>query len=143
MTTNLANFQLDLSNISNYIYGGNATFTVQSAKTGTRFTYKIQKSEDGKVFFVSVLTGTDNTKDYTHMGLINQDGVLFKTKKSSISQDAPSFRALAWVLNQIKQNKWHVDLEIWASNKCCRCGRKLTSEWAKMGIGPECSSKTA
>ena len=48
-----------------FITAGNATFTLVSARTGTRFTYRVREAETTRpnaprIFFVSVLTGADN-----------------------------------------------------------------------------------
>lgn len=53
-----------------FALGGNAVLTLQSEKTGARFTYKIRAAQDGAVSFVSVLTGQDNEGDYTYLGII-------------------------------------------------------------------------
>ena len=72
-----------------FIQAGNATFTVVSKKTQARFTYKVTESNDGRVFFVGVLTGPNNETDYQYLGVI-RDGLFRRTTKSRISEDAPS-----------------------------------------------------
>ena len=56
-----------------FLLGGNATVTLVSTKTGTRFTYKIRAADDGKAFFVSLLSGPDNEGDYKYLGRIAGD----------------------------------------------------------------------
>jgi hypothetical protein len=81
-----------------FIFGGNATFTIRSAKTGDRFTYKIRQPEIGKPFFVSVLAGQNNETDFDYIGFVPTAtrGVLCAGNKGK--PDAPSFNALRWVL---------------------------------------------
>jgi hypothetical protein len=59
-----------------FLLGGNATFTASSSKGG-RFTYRVRlaKPRDGETnpprrWFVAVLTGPDNSSDYTYLGTI-------------------------------------------------------------------------
>jgi hypothetical protein len=60
----------DAQVILQYIFGGKSTFTLQSVASGERFTYKISESAkrpgDSRppVFFVSVLTGPDNSDNF-------------------------------------------------------------------------------
>lgn len=58
-----------------FALAGNATLTVVSRKTGTRFTYKIQAPKDSDpgnnpIWFVKGLTGSDNESDFTYLGQI-------------------------------------------------------------------------
>lgn len=122
-----------------FLFAGDARFTVRSKKTGTRYTYRIAESDgDDPVFFASVLTGADNDRDYQYIGLAKPWG-LVSTRKAKISADAPSVRALDWVL-RVLQRGGHPDLEIFHEGRCCRCGRALTTpESIERGIGPECA----
>jgi len=60
-----------------FVLGGNATFTASSTKGG-RFTYRVRlakpragQADDGtRRWFVAVLTGPDNSSDYTYLGTI-------------------------------------------------------------------------
>jgi len=131
-----------------YMMAGNATFTLRSQATGTRFTYKVRKSKPqpgrDQVWFVSLLTGEDNENSFTYMGLISTDGCHFRhTNASTISTSAPSFKAFSWFFNTLKAKRTlHPSLEIWHDGRCGRCGRKLTvPESVAAGIGPECASK--
>jgi hypothetical protein len=54
-----------------FILAGDATFTVTSLATGTRFTYKVDLSKDKRRYFVSVLTGPDNWTNYKYFATIN------------------------------------------------------------------------
>lgn len=121
-----------------YIFGGNATFTVVSIPTNSRFTYKVKKSDGERpVFFVSVLIGPDNWTNYKYAGLLNPETLEFRsTTNSKISFNAPSVFALRWMLNHIESDQF----ELWHEGRCGVCGKKLTvPESIASGIGPICA----
>lgn len=126
-----------------YMLAGNATFTIVSGKTGTRFTYKVRASDDGKLFFVSLLTGANNEADYEYIGTIFSTGVrTFRHgKKSRVSADAPSVKAFGWFLGRLAHGVPET-VEFFHSGRCGRCARKLTvPESIQSGLGPECAEK--
>lgn len=126
-----------------FALGGNAVLTLQSEKTGARFTYKIRAAQDGAVSFVSVLTGQDNEGDYTYLGIIK--GQTFaRTGKSRIGADAPSFLALDWAWKALSAGRLPAQLAIFHEGRCGRCNRLLTvPESIESGFGPECSRRMA
>lgn len=129
---------------SAYALAGDATLTVQSSRTGERFTFKIEasKPEAGRagVHFVSVLTGSNNEWSYTYLGTIFADGKFRVTKRSPIAADAPSAIAFAWLARNFEDPR----VEVWHEGVCGRCGRKLTvPESIDSGIGPTCAGKLA
>lgn len=118
-----------------FALAGNATLTVRSARTGQRFTYKV--TARSRLYFVGVLTGADNTRDYRYLGTIFSNGFRL-TAKSKINADAPSAIAFTW----LAQNWESERVEIWHEGFCGRCGRKLTvPESIESGIGPVCAEK--
>jgi hypothetical protein len=127
-----------------FILAGNATFTLTSARTGMRFTYKVRAKEvaDGapSVHFVSVLTGADNESDYTFLGTIFGGATFKHSTKSRIGKDAPSAKAFAWSFPRIMGNAL-VEASVHHEGKCGRCGRKLTVPRSiEVGLGPECEN---
>lgn len=136
-----------------YMTAGRAIVTLVSEKTGTRFTYRVVRCEghdedESRPWFVSVLTGSDNTGSYTYLGtLFPRDGhpVFRHGKKSPIGQDAPSARAFAFVWSRLTQaNRIPEQVQIWHEGRCGRCARALTvPESIASGIGPICAAKSA
>ena len=124
-----------------YAMAGDATLTVKNPLTDGRFTYRIGKSDDGKVWFVSVLAGQDNTADYRYIGIIG--GQSFNsgfrtTAKSAYPADAKCVRAFKWFYSNMESTS----VQVWHEGTCGRCGRKLTvPESIASGIGPTCASK--
>lgn len=150
--------QIDGQSAATFVTAGHAIFTVVSKKTGTRFTFAVERAAtetdaDGNVtnpdrpWFVGVLTGPNNTKDYTYMGLIfpaNGQGTRFvHPRKSRISRDAPSAKAFSWFFAQLTNGGSNLDqVEIWHMGCCGRCGKALSvPESIAAGYGPICLGK--
>lgn len=137
------NTQAELTPIfrKTYILGGDATITVVSRSTGSRYTYRIRakKAKDSqKVHFVSLLAGDDNENSYKYLGTIFDESRYFHGKKSPISPEAPSAKAFAWTWAHLDSD----EIEVWHSGRCSRCGRTLTTpESIQAGIGPVCAGK--
>jgi hypothetical protein len=135
-----------LANPASFILAGNATFTLRSVKTGTRFTYRVRHNEASGKFpeswFVKYLNGPDNENAYSYMGMIRK-GVFTLTQKSKLAGltvDTPVVKAFDWSFSRIVKGLDTPNLEVWHAGKCGRCGRKLTvPESIEMGIGPECA----
>jgi hypothetical protein len=133
----------EIANPLEFIKAGKAIFTVKNEETKNRFTYKVSKCKDKDIWFVSVLTGSDNDNDYTYIGTVF--GETFKlTKNSKLNKDAISVRAFHWVwYNMVKNNYLGKDMpenvKIYHEGRCGRCGRTLTvPESIESGFGPEC-----
>lgn len=126
-----------------FLTGGNATATFTSQRTQQRFTYRVRKSEDGSMFFVSVLTGADNESSYTYIGHIKaSQNIFWHGRKSRIAADAPSVKGFAWAWQAIAAGRIPAGLTVWHAGKCGRCGRKLTvPQSIETGFGPECADR--
>ena len=136
-----------------FILAGNAYFTVRSAKTGTRYTYRVNRADCtrcGKkdcqcwahpTYFVALLTGPDNEGDYTYLGMLREN--LFRlTWASKMDDGSRPVRAFRWVWGALSVGRYPAQVEIWHEGRCGRCGRKLTvPESVERGIGPECAAK--
>jgi len=136
----------DIQDIKNFVFGGNATITLESAKTGKHFTFKVRvakKDDETSPFFVSLLNGPDNYANYSYVGVISFDKKIFKlTQKSKVTIDALSYKAFNFFFTQLVVGKLHEDLRVYHFGKCGRCNRKLTTPTSiNLGIGPECYKK--
>lgn len=135
----------DPAAIHQYVTAGNATFTLTSMKTEARYTYKAQAVRDREDrFFVSLLTGADNTASYSYIGLIDR-GVFRLTGKSKLPATAAPVRAIDFFCRHVLVGgrvPAEAGLEVRHMNKCGRCNRALTvPESIDRGIGPECWEK--
>lgn len=129
--------KLDKDNIKSFILAGNATFTILNTYTKNRFTFKLHKSKSTEIFYLSVLTGSDNESNYTYLGFIKDGSLLHGGRKTSISKDATIFKSIDWVLRHV--NVLPENVEVWHEGKCGKCGRKLTVPSSiESGLGPEC-----
>lgn len=140
-----------------FVLGGKATLTIENAaawasqhNAPSHWTFKIKKKEvsEGKyLFFVSLLTGPENTKDYSYIGTLEpNNGVVRITAASKITADTLSFKILNRVLKLIWSNETEgitaAGFEVHHSGRCGMCGRKLTvPESIKTGFGPECGGR--
>tara|TARA_Y100000034_G_C6907183_1_gene421388 strand:+ start:5073 stop:5642 length:570 start_codon:yes stop_codon:yes gene_type:complete len=101
-----------------------------------------------KVMFISMLTGPDNTRDYTYMGMFNReatdrDSVVRLTAKSSYTDDTLPVKVARWALFCIMQGKALPDgYTLTHEGYCGRCGRLLTVPTSvEQGFGPVCVEK--
>lgn len=125
-----------------FVMAGNAVFTVLNPATGNRFTYRVRAGKgEGAPHFVGVLTGPDNTADFSYLGCIFADGRFVVTSKSRISAGAPSAKAFAWTWGRLSAGRDLGPAEVWHEGRCGRCGRALTvPESIETGLGPVCAA---
>lgn len=132
--------------IGDFLFAGKAIVTLCSKKTGSRFTYKVSHKQGGDCSFVGLLTGADNERDYSYLGMLPDNPATalrgVGTGKSCAKADAPSARAFQHLLDVVWGKVDGAMLEVWHEGRCGRCGRKLTvPESLAIGLGPECASK--
>jgi hypothetical protein len=139
-----------------FILAGRAVFTLDvpvtfqlSHEAKPHYTYRVKfkKANDqySDAYFVNLLTGPDNTKDYSYLGMLDKNtGKVRLTGKSCATADDLSYklliRALARVwsdeIDLLEKHGFHLHHE----GRCGRCGRILTApESCTTGIGPECT----
>lgn len=133
-----------------FLLAGNATITLKSQRTGQHFTYKIQEPQKVDLarpaWFVKLLTGPDNTGDYTYLGMITvTPGSALKTfraTKATRNPESPNFKAFAYTFQALAVGgQLPAGVEIRHEGRCGRCGRALTvPESIDRGIGPECAA---
>ena len=137
------------------LLAGSAKFTLTSRKTGNRFTFQIRSgakdrsknwstnNQNHTFYFVKVLNGPDNGKDFMLIGFLKrttEDSKIVSFEPYQKTRTAPSRFAIEWYLQRIfvvGVIPEDVDID-WASS-CNRCGRELTvPESVRSGYGPEC-----
>jgi len=132
-----------------FVLGGNAYFTLANINTGNRYTFRSRLVKDGDPavgpFFISVLTGPDNTSDYQYLGtvFVESAGIMYRHgHKSRISDQAPSNHAIKWFINFALDRKPDTKaFQFWHEGRCGVCGRKLTvPSSVASGIGPKCAA---
>lgn len=159
-TSEMAGKLTTVQAVLNFMFAGNATFTIRSKTTGTRFTYKVRKASHPlpncpwlTTWFVNLLSGSDNENDFAYLGTIKFDDreqrvPLVQARRfnhgatSRVSAAAPSAQAFMWLYRNLQKSKLPDSVEVWHEGKCGRCGRKLTvPESVERGIGPECAER--
>lgn len=136
----------DSEKILRFVTAGKARVTLVSERTGQRFTYQVKekKGEDGKptgFYFISVLTGPDNTSNYTYLGCLT-NGQFRDDRRLRIGADAPSRRAFQWFWRRLQSRQDLSQCEVWHEGRCGRCGRVLTvPESIETGLGPVCAGR--
>jgi Family of unknown function (DUF6011) len=127
---------------SAFIVAGKATVTFRSLASGSRFTYKIiaakkRNENDTPTWFVKLLNGPDNSRNFTYIGTI-RNNQFFWTGKSHVSKDASSFIGFQFCYSHLVAGNM-TGFEVWHEGKCGRCGKKLTvPESIASGFGPDC-----
>lgn len=125
-----------------FITAGRAVFTLQGRDS--RYTFRVNRSKDGRVLFVGMLTGPDNTADYTYVGVLDAaTGYLRLTGASAYDRHTLPVIALRWALPILWQGGvLPAPARLMHVGKCGRCGRALTVPTSILaGIGPECATK--
>lgn len=132
-----------------YILAGNSILTFVNKERGTHVTFKIKKcnrkGEEHK-FFVSALTGPDNTSHYQFFGTIysyenGKPTFYYSEGKAKLSQDSKMVKSFLHIFSHLVAGHVFTTLEIWHSSQCCRCGRLLTVESSiAAGMGPHCAT---
>jgi hypothetical protein len=140
-----AEFKMDKT----FVTAGKAIITVSNGK-GEHFTYQINKKEAQgsypEAFFVNLLTGPDNTSDYSYLGILNAPtGEIRLTKASRAGDDAKSVKVIRWALSKIwKSEALPEGYTINHDGRCGKCARLLTTpDSVARGIGPECAKQMA
>lgn len=136
-----------------YLLAGKSVFTVQSHHTQRAFTYRIQSgkadksqnwstnNQDRTIFFVSLLTGPDNSADFTYLCFIsakNPENLYLGSKDTY----ATAFKNFRWIFEAIRTQTHEDSFDFLPSSSCARCGRTLTvAESVRAGYGPECAGR--
>jgi hypothetical protein len=129
-----------------FITAGKAIFTLEVPKdfqtkhqTAPHYTFKIQKAENKPFFFIGALTGPDNTKHYSFLGLLLRNKEVRLTEKSKFHEKSWQVRFIKRIIEAEIQEIQKAGFNIHHEGMCGRCGRTLTvPESVESGFGPEC-----
>lgn len=131
----------DPTAVEYFCLGGNATFTLVGKKSGKRFTFKMKSpSESADITFVSLLTGSDNWKNYSYFGYVKKGKFLHGGKKAKVIVENQAVQAFAWFWKNLETSL--AKLEFWHEGKCAACQKKLTvPESIACGFGKTCADR--
>jgi hypothetical protein len=123
--------------IGMYAFAGDSFFTVSDGTQ--RFTYSVKESDDGKLFFVKVLTHPGH---YDYIGIVVKASRSYSvTKAVRMNSGSPSIVMFArfFMCCRERDYSW---MEVWHEGVCGRCGRQLTvPESVASGFGPVCAGR--
>lgn len=112
------------------------------------YTFRVNfKKGEGKykdTYFLQLLTGPDNTRSYTYLGMVNKDeGTVRLTAKSCRGEGSVEVLLVRRALARVWANEValieQAGFKLHHEGRCGRCGRALTvPESIECGIGPEC-----
>lgn len=132
----------EVKNARNFIFGGNAEFTIKNIVSSKEYKYNIRKSknkyEDKELFFVRVKNG----KDFEYAGCIfkflNGKFVYNKGKKGNLDITDPAIKGIIYAINRGNNALPH-PMKMIHHGHCACCGRKLDDdESIERGFGPIC-----
>lgn len=129
-----------------FLTAGNAILTV-SNPAGEYYTYRVTAPDDQNelhpIWFVGLLTGPQNTKDYSYLGLLRDGGKVHTTAKSKFQPDTKPVKVAQWAFGLIWEGKEiPAGYKIEHVGRCGRCGRPLTTPASiESGIGPICEGR--
>lgn len=141
-----------------FVLAGKAIFTVEleekfrqqyDLKPHYTFRVNFKKADKGfpDTYFVKLLTGPENTKDYSYLGVLEpESGKVRCTAKSCLREDSIPVlllnRALVKVWTDTVSELEAAGFKLHHEGRCGKCGRVLTvPESVETGIGPECSGR--
>ena len=137
---------------------GNSIFTIYSPSR--HYTFKIRQrrvkahernaqgnplKQEKMPFYVYLLTGQENTSDYTYIGVYNPRYNSFHlTKSSKFNDETKAVKVLRWGLRMVADGDWSSPnvqgYGVISEGRCCKCGRTLTApESISDGIGAKCA----
>jgi len=130
-----------------FVLLGKVTLTIE-LPSGNHYTYAINGKEGDSQYppawFVSLLTGSNNERDYSYIGMLEpKTGNVRLTRASKFNEDTLPVKLLVRTLARIWSDELDVirqhGYNVHHSGKCGICGKKLTTpESIERGIGPDC-----
>ena len=144
-----SNFEHKLKTIElvrDFIFAGKSTFTLRNANSGNRFTYEVRaprkQNTNKPVFFVKVMTGSDNEKSYSFAGTLFGKYKYQHSPKSPLTITTNSLQFFQAFLRFVETGVLPNGVEFWHEGRCGHCGKKLTvPESIRTGFGPLCAPK--
>ncbi len=128
---------------ADFLKAGRAVFTAVNP-TGTRYTYRISQPKEDCPFFIGLLTGPDNTHNFTYLGIYNpKNGEVTLTRKSQFFYNSLPVKVLQWAIRVVHEGRTLPEgYAIQHEGRCGRCGRPLTvPESLDTGLGPDCAEQ--
>src|SRR5215831_2337101 len=137
----------DPGDVKTFLTAGHATVTLVSLKTGRRFTYRLDTTDNPPdsrspvTHFVKVLSDPDDDRP-AYLGHVFRHDDYTHGVKSKIAHDADEAAAFRWFWRRVvvdQRPPTEVNLEVWHDGRCGCCVKRLTTpESLPTGICPQC-----
>lgn len=129
-------------------------FTIKNNETGEHRTFRVRLIDDEDSPLngqrtVSMLTGADNTRDYTQFAFAATSAIhVFKKKRASAGQKPSQWQVFAAMLQSYFLGGWGPAMtakySVEEARRCWHCNRLLTTpESIRYGVGPICAVNMA
>jgi hypothetical protein len=126
-------------NFRDFVFAGNALFTLLNEETGNHVTFKVKKHKEDDIWFVNTLSG----HNYVHIGTCFSNKE-FKVKTNGfINPDVQKVGIFNWMLEKFfhNQDKYPM-IKVYHHGRCGACNKTLTTPKSiKSGIGPICGRR--
>lgn len=133
-----------------FVWGGNAIFTADNGH-GEHYTFRVSRKDPGSCWFVALLTGPDNDRDYTYLGVLAWPGILPGTRvaqipyckitrASKLGAESTPVRVFNFAMRIVYgAQAIPAGYSVLHDGRCAKCRRHLTDpESLKTGLGPVC-----
>lgn len=129
--------------------GGHRTFEIKTVLADPKQNSTSFRNKFAGARIIGLLTGPDNTSNYTRFGWVNEDGIAVFKDKRRASEDAPFtdwefYAAMVWSMATEGERSGYYErgYRMHLEKRCIRCNRRLTTPQSiEAGIGPECAGR--
>ena len=126
------------------LFAGKTKFTISNEKD-QHYTFKVKQIKDTHRYMVLLLTGPNNSNDFTYLGMLWDESVrpVSLTQKSKFNKDSTPYKVFCYAQSVLaNKNTLPEGYSILPSGTCFKCGRELTTpESIRTGYGPVCGGR--
>lgn len=131
-----------------FMLAGCSEFIMVSGKTGTKLRYRLDKKtstrSDGNEFIYWLNTSNSNeTMTYAGVLFFDSNDNQFKFGKGArgkLTIGDIKVKSILYVLNNLYNNRFNINVKIYHVGKCGKCAKKLTDPVSILtGLGPKCA----
>ncbi len=125
----------------------NGCYTITSP-SGNHRTFEIRTTLKGNLKgkrILALLVGPDNTRSFKGFAFVNDDGIKIWSKFAADGVYEKYAKMLWSLATEGDKSPYHAaGCRLLVEGRCCICNRRLTTpDSIRLGIGPECRSRTS
>lgn len=134
-----------------FVFGGNATFTVVNENTGNRATFRVRQAKaNPSIHYVQVMVGSDNESSYEYIGHVwkqneyNLNLTRLRFPAANMYKATTGANIFKYIFRKLMSSTGLPEnVQLLHAGKCGACGRKLTTpESIEIGLGPICDGRS-